>query len=258
MNCYIINLDRSQDRLTYIKSIFTKAGLSFIRVSAVEGRTLPEDEYQEITRICNWSRKLSKAEVGCFLSHRECWRLIAEGNDPYGAIFEDDIKFSSHANLFLKNSDWIPEGCDIVKLDTAKINCVLGKFDTQLPENYKLGRLVTKHYGTSGYIISKSCAKRLYDENKIAIAPIDEILYNPVCGVFQSLKIEQMFPAIVVQAGLNSTILSERKQIKNGKRTQRPLLQKIGREFNRFKRRYLVPWYLKTFRGCFWGIVPFH
>lgn len=257
MKCYIINLDRSQDRLTYVKGVFTKAGLGFTRVRAFEGQALSENEYAELTRNSNWSRKLTKVEVGCFLSHRECWRLIAEGDDSYGAVFEDDIKFSPHANLFLKTWDWIPEGCDIVKLDTAQINCVLKKFDTQLPENYKLARLMTKHYGSSGYIISKSCAKRLYDENKLAIAPIDEILYNPGCGVFQSLKIEQMFPAIVVQAGLNSTILSERKKIKKRKRSQRSLLEKIGRELNRLKHRYLIPWYLKTFHGCFWGIVPF-
>lgn len=257
MKRYIINLDRSKDRLAYIEGVFTKVGFSFIRVKAVEGRALPQNEYEELTRICNWTKKLTKAEVGCFLSHRECWRLIAEGDDPYGAVFEDDIKFSPHANLFLKTWDWIPGGCDIVKLDTAQISCVLGKFDTQLPENYKLARLMTKHYCSGGYIISKSCARRLYDENQLATAPVDEILFNPACGVFQSLKIEQMFPAIVIQAGLDSTILSERNNLKKGTPSRRPLLQKIKREFNRFKKRYLIPWYLKTFHGCFWGIVPF-
>lgn len=257
MKRYIINLDRSKDRLTYIKSVFTKVGLSYTRVSAVEGRALPQDEYEQLTRVCNWTQRLTKAEVGCFLSHRECWRLIGEGDDPYGAVFEDDIKFSPHANLFMKTWDWIPDGCDIVKLDTAQINCVLKNFDTQLPENYKLARLLTKHYCSGGYIISKSCAKRLFDENKMAIAPVDEILFNPACGVFQSLKIEQMFPAIVMQVGLDSTIHSERKKIKKDKPSRRPFLQKIAREFNRFKKRYLIPWFLKTFRGCFWGIVPF-
>jgi len=116
---------------------------------------------------------------------------------------------------------------------------------------------VTKHYCSGGYIISKACARRLYDEVKLVTAPIDEIMYNPECGVFRSLNIEQLFPAIVVQIGLSSTILLERKNAKIFK-PNRLFLQKVWRELKRFKKRYLIPWALKTFRGCFWGVVPFH
>ena len=144
MKRYVINLDRSEERLIHIKSIFTKQGLDFTRVKAVDGHSLSEEQFDKLTRIRKWPKKLTRAEVGCFLSHLECWRLIAEGDDPYGAVFEDDIKLSTHAHQFLKNADWVPEGCDIVKLDTAQIVCVLKKFDTELADNYKLGRLYPK------------------------------------------------------------------------------------------------------------------
>ena len=256
MKRYVINLDRSEERLIHIKSIFTKQGLGFTRVKAVDGHSLSEEQFDELTRIRKWPKKLTRAEVGCFLSHLECWRLIAEGDEPYGAVFEDDIKLSAHAHQFLKNANWVPEGCDIVKLDTAQIVCVLKKFDTELADNYKLGRLVTKHYCSGGYIISKACARRLYDEVKLVTAPIDEIMYNPECGVFGSLNIEQIFPAIVVQIGLTSTILLERKKAKTIK-PDRQFLQKVCRELNRFKKRYLKPWFFKTFFHYYWGVVPF-
>ena len=258
MKRYVINLDRSEERLTHIKSVFTKEGLDFTRVKAVDGHNLSQEDYDRLTQTSIWPKPLTKAEVACFLSHRECWRLIAEGDDPYGAVFEDDVKLSPHAHLFLTKFDWIPEGCDIVKLDTAEIACVLGKFNKELLDGYKLAPFITKHYCSGGYIISKSCAKRLYDENKQITAPVDEIMYNPECGVFSTLNIEQMFPAIVVQIGLSSTILYERKTIKGPKHSRRTMPEKMKRELKRFKKRYLIPWALKTFRGCFWGVVPFH
>lgn len=257
MNRYVINLDRSTERLNHIKSVFHNAGLDFIRIAAVDGRALPQEEFERLTHIRNWPKKLTKTEVGCFLSHLECLRLISEGNDPYGAVFEDDIKLSSYAGLFLNNWQWIPEGCDIVKLDTAQTVCVLGKFNTSLPEGYKLAPLITKHFCAGGYVISKSCAKRLYDENQLVTAPIDEIYFNPACGIMQSLKVEQLFPAIVVQVGLASTIRSDEKLHQNSKRFKKFTFQKMRREFSRFKNRYLIPFCLKTFRGFFWGIVPF-
>ncbi|WP_297323438.1 glycosyltransferase family 25 protein [uncultured Bartonella sp.] len=258
MKRYVINLDRSNERLDHMKSVFNTVGLDFIRVSAVDGRALPEEKFEQLTRIRNWPKKLTKAEVGCFLSHLECLRLISEGDDPYGAVFEDDIKLSSHANLFLKNWQWIPDGCDLLKLDTAQTVCVLGKFNTDLPEGYRLARLVTKHYCAGGYIVSKSCAKRLYEENRLVTAPIDEIYYNPECGVMQTLNVEQLFPAIAMQVGLTSTIRSDDGNKKNYKRSSKSIFQKMQREFNRFKKRYFIPYYLKTFHGFFWGIVPFH
>ncbi len=34
---------------------------------------------------------LNPAEVGCFLSHRRCWEMIADGDAPYALIAEDDM-----------------------------------------------------------------------------------------------------------------------------------------------------------------------
>tara|TARA_R110002072_G_scaffold7161_6_gene39328 strand:- start:2250 stop:2966 length:717 start_codon:yes stop_codon:yes gene_type:complete len=34
---------------------------------------------------------LGPGEVGCFLSHRKCWQIIAEGAAPYALIAEDDL-----------------------------------------------------------------------------------------------------------------------------------------------------------------------
>ncbi|EJF91185.1 glycosyltransferase family 25 protein [Bartonella tamiae] len=264
MKLYVINLDRSKDRLEFVKKAFNSAGLDFIRVSAVDGKKIPEDEFLRLTKVRNWSKKLTYTEVGCFLSHLECLRLIAEGDEPYGAIFEDDIKLSPHASTFLKDWHWIPENTDIVKIDTAEIVCVLGRFSKTLSNNYKLAPLISKHYCAGGYIVSKDCAKYLYETNQQVSAPIDEIYFNPECGFLQTMNVQQMMPAIVIQAGLVSTIRDPKIEIhdkklkkKNHKPSNRPLWVKIIREIARFDRRYIYPWRMKISCGYYWGIVPF-
>lgn len=257
MKRYIINLDRSEDRLEHIKTTFEQAGLDYIRISAVDGRSLPEEEYQRLTQIRNWPKKLSHSEVACFLSHLKCLQLIAEGDEPYGIIFEDDVELSPNVKLFLNDWDWIPKNVDIVKLDTAEIVCVLGRFNVTLPNKYHLAPLITKHYCSGGYIISKECAQRVCRQNKQITAPIDEILFNPECWGHHSIRVSQLFPAIVKQIGLESTIRSSVPRDYKHKPSNRPFLKKVYREFKRAKKRYMIPWCLKTFLRYYWGIVPF-
>lgn len=268
MKLYVINLDRSKDRLEHVTTVFSKVGLSFDRVSAVDGRALPDEEFKRLTSVRNWPLELTRTEVGCFLSHRECLRLIAEGDDHFGAIFEDDIILSPKAALFLENWDWIPEGVDIVKIDTAEIDCLIGPVSAKLSAGYRLAPLISKHYCAGGYIVSKDCARRLYELTEYATAPIDEIYFNPDCGVLQTLDVQQMFPAPVIQAGLVSTIRGpkepdqprmKKKRIKKPKhlRSQLPFSQKVVREIKRIGRRHIQPIWVKWLSPNRWGKIAF-
>lgn len=258
MKLYVINLDRSKDRLEHISKIFKDENLNFNRVSAVDGRALEEDEFQRLTTKRNWPKALTRTEVGCFLSHRKCLQLIAEGNDPYGAIFEDDIALSPNAAVFLKNWDWIPENTDIVKIDTAQTPCVVGPISKTLEKGYHLAPLLNKHYCTGGYIISKSAAQKLYELTALVTAPIDEIYFNPECAIMPLLHIEQMVPAITVQLGLISTIRAPKDLNKKHIPSDRSFLQKITREWQRFEKKTFWPWRMKMFHGCSWGKIPFN
>jgi len=126
IKCYVINLDRSLDRLEYITQVFNECGLEFERVAAIDGGLLSEEELKRHNEKSVLPRELIPAEIGCFLSHRECWHRIIESNDQWAAVFEDDIILSQNSGLILQNIDWIPDETDIVKLDTAKIKCTIG------------------------------------------------------------------------------------------------------------------------------------
>jgi len=259
IKCYVINLDRSKGRLVRMNSVFNEQGLIFERVKAVDGADINDEKMNHLTSKKRWLYKLTTHEVGCFLSHRECLRQIAAGSEPWGAIFEDDIILSSNTYVFLKNIHWIPEGADIVKLDTGKINCAvkqpvlinMGGVST----HYQLAQLASKHYCAGGYIVSKQCAKKLYELTEYVTAPIDEIYFNPNYGLLRQLNVQQMIPALVVQQGnIESTIEEHRKTMK---KKYRPLKLRLQREIQRaYRKHLLLPW-LARVRGCRVGKIPF-
>lgn len=103
MKCYLINLDRSVDRLSKMQSQFDSINISFTRVSGVDGKLLTAEQLAQITdAVQRWEIPLPASEIGCFLSHRKCIELIANGDDEYAAIFEDDVTLSAASAQFLR------------------------------------------------------------------------------------------------------------------------------------------------------------
>jgi len=254
MKRYLINLDRSSERLAHVTLSFHQCGLTFERIPAVDGTAMSDDACRQLTAGSTYRRELARAEIGCFLSHRHCLGLIAQGDAPWGAVFEDDIVLSPNVALFLRNSDWIPAGTDMVKLDTNNSLCLIGKSRHALPAGHQLARLVSRHLCTGGYLISKTCAAALYALTESIHMPIDEVYYNSDYGQLRHFNIQQMVPALVVQTGHDSTLISQRQQLANLPRT---LPQKTIRELRRIHSKHLWPLWRMLTRGEIWGRIHF-
>src|SRR5690606_15402798 len=119
LQVYLINLDRATERLAHMQQAFNAAGIAFTRISAVDGRTLSEEDLKRFQTAEGYWGWLTPGEIGCFLSHRLCWQTILDGNDNYAAIFEDDVLVGEEAEAILTSSAWIPADADIVKLESA-------------------------------------------------------------------------------------------------------------------------------------------
>lgn len=214
MKCYLINLERSQDRLAYMASQFNRMGLEFERVEAVNGRVMPEQELASFNTFSkNWPDPLSPAEIGCFLSHRKCLEIIATGIDAYAVIFEDDIKLSSGAAQLLPSDKWIPKDADIIKIDAYGHEVLISR-SVASEGPYAVARLRSRHLLTGGYVVSRDAARKLLPLMQKAPAPIDHFLFDPNDGPFDELNIYQITPAICRQAGLESTIGKNRREQK--------------------------------------------
>ncbi len=254
LKAYLINLDRSQDRLQRMYQQFEKAGLAFERVAAVDGKTLSDDEIASIKRNAGWKEPLNRSELGCFLSHRKCLEQIVESGEQYAAVFEDDVKFSGSAKQFFQSDAWIPSDADIIKLETHGRKVLMDKPVTLVAGEYSVARLYSQNILAAGYIISAKYAASLLARMNDAAAPMDHLLFTPACGFFNEMRIYQVSPVICEQAGLESTLSGDRAKEHQSPPVWKKVIREIIRPFLRLK---TAIWgmYINRFTSQRWGLV---
>lgn len=123
---YVINLVQNTGRFANSTAQLGKQGIPFERIDAVNGWTLPESEIARVYDTEANRRRarhpLVRPEIGCYLSHIDAWRRIAEGPAEGGFVFEDDFRAADDlgeilALLSKDRRDW-----DMVKLFTLDSN----------------------------------------------------------------------------------------------------------------------------------------
>lgn len=255
MKCYLINLDKSRDRLEFMASQFERLGAQFKRVEAVNGRAMSPLELASFIQISKeWPAPLSPAEIGCFLSHRKCLEKIAAGEDAYAAVFEDDIRLSQGSSRFWASDHWIPKQADIVKID-AYGHEVLISNPVKNEGPYSISRLRSRHLQTGGYVVSREAARKLLPLMEKASAPVDHFLFDPNDGPFNDFEIYQISPAICRQSGMESTIGQNRRP-----KQRTSLLGLVWREAKRLvmrTRRNLKGFIANVTKTGRWGPIPF-
>lgn len=244
MKLYVINLDRSPDRLKRLDKVFSDLKLGFTRIPAIDGDMLDENFILVTRQNQNWPDPLTRGEIACFLSHKAALQKVASGEDEFAAIFEDDVALSKDAASLLAEDDWIPKNADIVKIETHGKKVWLGKAQ-QLDNGYSVAPLKSRHIMAAGYIVSKEAAKKLNVMMEKITFPFDHFLFNPKCHVFEHFKMWQLEPAIVRQVGLKSTLEKDRSRLEIDKKNKRAFSKIIVRELKRLTSR--------TKTG-FWGI----
>ena len=76
----LINLPRHPERFESVKVQLDSAGISYERAEAVDGKLLsPEELKANVTLAARWL--ITKGMIGCFLSHRACWKHCVEAAD---------------------------------------------------------------------------------------------------------------------------------------------------------------------------------
>lgn len=243
MKSYIINLERSKDRWGFMEKQFVEKGLAFERVDAIDGSKFDEeflkDNLQPMSKTkCVEIHCLTPSELACNLSHAKALDLIANGEDEYGAVFEDDIYLSPKAVFFLKSYDWIPKGTTMIKLDKGwhlYIKNIL-RIPFSLPEGRLLCKFILNPFGAGSYIVSKETAAWLSKELRKTKYLVDVFYFDSYYGICSKLKPLQLSPAIS-EAPYQST----NEAIKLFKVDIEHAEQKYGRKCNR------IPFYIYMF-----------
>lgn len=215
MKTFLINLDRSSDRLAEMQREFGRLQIAFTRFPGTDTLAMPAAELEEFFRVrpgFEPHRRLP-GDAGNFLSHLRVWQTIAAGDDPVVAVFEDDVHLASDIGALLSSDAWMPMDADVVRLE-ANSRMVLrdGRRLGPLPQR-RIYRAVSGTWGTAGYVIRKEAAARL------ATAPVEEhthidwFMFKPARSpMAASLRRYQIVPALCIQ---DQFLLGENAKMKS-------------------------------------------
>ncbi len=193
MDCYVINLERSPDRLDQMRREFERLNLKFIRVSAVDGQNLSDDEYARHAG----PRKLSRAQIGVLLSHQKCWDLFSKSRADYCAIFEDDVHLSDSLPEILKSIEFTTAKFDILKIETAKKKILISRKIQSSIASRRMRKIGSYHVGAAGYILNRNCLAKINRLVDVAdTIPVDEFLFE---YLIDHAEIWQIDPALAIQ-----------------------------------------------------------
>ncbi len=197
--CYFINLDHAVSRRQHMQLQAGQIGVSLTRIPGVIGSQLTLDEARTWNPRPLSGKYLSANEIGCFLSHRRAWKSIAEGQSDFAAVFEDDICLSRDASELLANDHWIPPRTDLIKIETFNRKVLLKPPFVPVPGGRQLAKLAYQHYGTAGYIVSRTSAARLLAATKTFSVPVDVAMFSPKSRPVANFDVMQLSPAICIQ-----------------------------------------------------------
>lgn len=116
---YVINLDRSKDRLEALARRFAKLNIPFERVPAVDGRALDESQLEQVDRRAfrlKHGKEPEPGEIGCYLSHVRAIKSFLDSDRRYALILEDDASPPEQLKGVLEELEDRSQHWDMIKL----------------------------------------------------------------------------------------------------------------------------------------------
>lgn len=210
---FIINLDRSPDRLDRISGQLARAGLSFERVPAIDGRAL------DLTRTDGplarrvdhdyWRkyhhRAMLPAEVGCYLSHLNALDMFLASGGDTALILEDDAEIPRTLDSLLAELLHLRNEWDIVKLHARHPGPQVWRH--ALGDHGWLTSYITDHAGATAYLLNRKAAARLKAYMLPARLPYDHLFHR---GFAHGLRVRGVSPSPIRPSDLHSIIESDR------------------------------------------------
>ena len=238
MRRFVINLAERPERLAHMTKTFGDIGLSFERFEAIDRATAAH--HPDRHRLPpQQGRDWTPGEIACFLSHREIWRMIAEGRARWGAIFEDDIIVDPRLGAVLDEIETRLDDADIVKLETYNQWTLTSRRVVARTDGIEFRRLLAEHKGAAGYVVSRKTARTLVASVERFDRPADFALFAPGHPIGRELKVYQTVPAVIIQDStqqpgvrnprLTSSLKSERFALLRTQYSGSSMLKRLAR-----------------------------
>ena len=206
LQTFLINLDRSTDRLAAMKARLDRLGRSWVRVPAVDGRALDlsclGDKVDEAAFARRHGKRLNPSEVGCHLSHIKALQTFLDGPWHWALILEDDADFPPDfdhllAELLASETQW-----DLVKLSAFHGGAPIPL--TRLTGRYQLAVPLARLMNANCILFTRHAAATLVERLQPMTLPYDHALEQ---AVLFGLRLRTVTPSpCPADTGMASTI----------------------------------------------------
>jgi glycosyl transferase family 25 len=175
---FVINLATSPDRRRACAEQLTRLGLTPTFVDAVDGRNMSEAEIAGIVdedgRLRRAPKPLSKAEVGCYLSHWHVLERILAEDLPQALVMEDDLLAGDELPAVLEALATKPlPPYDMIKLGISEPQTKPFTPILQLTEGAQLVRHHNVVNSNLAYVITRAGAERFLRYGRPIRYPVD-------------------------------------------------------------------------------------
>lgn len=173
---YLINLNRSPERLAFMTRQLKDINLDFQKIEAVDGSKLAKQvlikHQQKSKQSLLHYAQLNYGEIGCAMSWHKAWNIIANQQNKACVVLEDDVKLNTNflitINALLETIDE-----DII-IDLSGKKGFLTR-ETKTIANIKLIHYQTPPLKIQGQIYGKKACQIFLDRIQHFKAPVDTL-----------------------------------------------------------------------------------
>ncbi|MBP9743161.1 MAG: glycosyltransferase family 25 protein [Burkholderiales bacterium] len=202
MKIFVINLEVSQDRRSFITKQFNKIGVKFEFFNAVDGQNLAQ-KWKNRCRSILHNQLFGNSgfevdnEIACFASHYLLWSACVEANENF-IILEDDVCLDEQFKHQLPFVEGLVNDLDYLRL------MALNQEDEKIILNQNLVCYLNHPCGTQGYAITPSGARRLLAHAETWGEPVDMYLdkywihgLRAYCFIPEIIKHSETMPSLI-------------------------------------------------------------
>lgn len=173
LEVYVINLDRSPERMADMKKKLSALGFEYKRIPAVDGKktefTANEVNAKKYSLL--HGKYITPTEVACFVSHYNVMKeFITNSKKKFALVLEDDMEFADDfldvLSLILKNKSW-----DLVKLNGGHSGGNVKAL--KLNDKYSLVLNAFHQSKTGAYLMNRKAGQAYLDKLLPMFVPID-------------------------------------------------------------------------------------
>lgn len=166
---YVINMNKSTERLSYIDELFKKYDVSYERVEAVDGEISDMSSYCTIPHatgpgVGSDNSYYTNTVLAAMISHLRAMQAFvndASNTDDYAVITEDDVAFDFCEYWDCSLNEYIKKAHDSWEV----IQLVCSRTSIKLIEDYAHSYARGYGFSATAYLIKRNKAKEFVEKN---------------------------------------------------------------------------------------------